>query len=84
MYPKNSILKSLFDHQILKLFEGGIGDHILRKKEVPFEVSELVSVSFQFVMVLFISLGIGILFSLVALTLEKYGFNIFGNFNQWP
>lgn len=84
MYPKSSILRKVFDDQILKLYEEGIVDKLLRSFEFPEEPSEFVPVNLEFVLILFITILIGIFLSFVIFVLEKFQINLFGYFNQWP
>ena len=84
MYPKNSMLKRIFDHEILEIYERGIGDKLLKHHKNFQEPSEFVPVNFEFALLLFAILTIGVILSLCTFVLELFEINIFGQFNLWP
>ena len=84
MYPKNYILTKILDQEILDIYEKGIGDKLLKSYYVHQEPSELAAVNFEFVLLLFAALTVGVIISLFTFVLELFEINIFGQFNLWP
>ena len=84
MYPKNSMLKSVFDHFMLEFYEEGIYDRLKRKNPQICQSDNFMPVDWKFVISLFVILFLGICLSLCTVVLERGGIAIFGNFDQWP
>ena len=74
LYPKNSLLKRLFDKFIISLNEKGIERKLYRKYFAPFEEdkceTEARAIHFHIVITLFKSLAIGIFTAFIVLTVE--------------
>ena len=72
MYPMNSMLQPLFDSCMQDLYESGITDRILKRLEDPCTTKSQFQISFDFVMVLFLILAVGIVLALTTLGLEFF------------
>ena len=84
MYPKNSILRNIFDKQLLEMYEKGIFSRQFQTVPNDSPQSVVVPVNLEFVLVLFIILIVGTIMSLVTFVLEKYGFNQPEINHHWP
>ena len=74
LYPKNSMLKRLFDKFIISLNEKGIDRKLYRKYFTAFEEdkceTDTRAIHFNIVVTLFKSLAIGIFIAFIVLTVE--------------
>ena len=85
MYPQNSLIKKIFDHQIHKLKESGIVDKFVDRREFEDEPDELLAVNFQFVLILFVILSLGVVLSIIIFIFERFSsLDPIRNVSQWP
>ena len=84
MYPRNSLLKPIFDSFIHEIHEKGIYRRIVENPTQTCDENSFISVSLEFVFTLFIILFFGIFVSICLALLEKLGFSPFANFDLWP
>lgn len=74
MYPKNSILQTLFDKYMLELVENGVLEHIenfFNSKATCTDSQEFTGIEIDFVKILFVLLFCGMAAAIVILILEK-------------
>ena len=71
MYPKNSMLKWLFDQYMIKSYEDGLYEKMTRRTDVTCHSNGLYVVDFKFVGILFGILSSGIIFSIIFLAFEN-------------
>lgn len=76
MFPKNSILTPLFNKQMFELKKTGILDRLLTEHFKPMDFDcntiQFVEIDFQLVLVLFITLILGAILSVLIVLVEQY------------
>ena len=87
IYPFNSMLQPLFDRHMLQLFEDGVYMR-LKEAEMPQKSicnsNNLITVDFEFVILIFTILVLGIFTAIATYLLEKYGFGFYLQNITWP
>lgn len=75
MYPRNSMLKPIFDRAMLEMDETGILDQIIDKylsnADELCHNNELIQIDFSFVAIGFVVLGAGVGLSMIVMAIEK-------------
>ena len=72
MFPKQSILQPIFDQFMRHLYESGIIDKILKTHQVSCIPDPLNHIAFDFVMIVFVILILGVITAMILLCIELY------------